>query len=89
MGTTEALPESGAVAGQRRVKWRRVADVGRSPDEVEKDLSGFALSGGGIRSATFALGVTQAFAAQDVPGSEAHSERGGAIKLPAEASRLG
>src|SRR5262249_39182769 len=47
-------------------KWRSVADVGRSPDEVEKDLSGLALSGGGIRSATFALGVTQAFAAQDL-----------------------
>jgi Patatin-like phospholipase len=47
-------------------KWRRVADVGRSTDEVEKTLAGLALSGGGIRSATFALGVTQAFAAQDL-----------------------
>jgi Patatin-like phospholipase len=46
--------------------WRRAANVDRSPREVEQTLSGLALSGGGIRSATFALGVTQAFAAQDL-----------------------
>src|SRR5262245_37680239 len=46
--------------------WRRAASVGRSPSGVETTLSGLALSGGGIRSATFALGVTQAFAAQDL-----------------------
>ena len=33
---------------------------------VENDLFGLALSGGGMRSATFALGVTQALAEQDV-----------------------
>src|SRR5262245_33950561 len=47
-------------------KWRRVANVGRPADEFEKTLSGLAISGGGIRSATFALGVTQAFAAKDL-----------------------
>jgi predicted acylesterase/phospholipase RssA len=46
--------------------WRRTANVGRSTDGVKETLSGLALSGGGIRSATFALGVTQAFAAQDL-----------------------
>src|SRR5262249_41987947 len=47
-------------------EWRHVTSVGRASDEGEKTLSGLALSGGGIRSATFALGVTQAFAAQDL-----------------------
>jgi hypothetical protein len=46
--------------------WRRAANVGRSLRQVEQTLSGLALSGGGVRSATFALGVTQAFAAQDL-----------------------
>ena len=46
--------------------WRRAAKVGRSSEQVEATLSGLALSGGGIRSATFALGVTQAFAARDL-----------------------
>jgi hypothetical protein len=44
----------------------RAANTGRRTSEIAQPLSGLALSGGGIRSATFALGVTQAFAAQDL-----------------------
>ena len=35
-------------------------------DEAPDDLTGIALSGGGIRSATFALGVLQALAHHDL-----------------------
>jgi hypothetical protein len=46
--------------------WRRAMNAGSATREIDKTLAGLALSGGGIRSATFALGVTQAFAAQDL-----------------------
>jgi hypothetical protein len=62
-------PRSAEVLERERAyveSWRRAAGVGRSPSGVETTLSGLALSGGGIRSATFALGVTQAFAARDL-----------------------
>jgi Patatin-like phospholipase len=36
------------------------------PDATDENLFGLALSGGGIRSATFALGVLQAMAARDL-----------------------
>ena len=46
-----------------QIKIRRtIAKIGSSPDEkrdVNKDLVGLALSGGGIRSATFCLGLLQ------------------------------
>src|SRR5262245_39197384 len=45
-------------------EWRKAAADGRPAHHVANTLSGLALSGGGIRSATFALGVTQAFAAR-------------------------
>jgi hypothetical protein len=45
--------------------WRKAAGAGRQTDDVTKDLAALALSGGGIRSAVFALGVTQALAAKD------------------------
>jgi hypothetical protein len=47
-------------------EWRRVAAAGRDPDGVVNTLAGIALSGGGVRSATFALGVVEAFAAQNL-----------------------
>ena len=62
-------PRSAQVLEREKVyveAWRRAANVGRAPRNVERDFAGLALSGGGIRSATFALGVTQAFAAQDL-----------------------
>ena len=46
--------------------WRRAAAAGRPADDIANTLSGLAISGGGIRSSTFALGVTQAFAARDL-----------------------
>lgn len=46
--------------------WRRTTNTGGAPREIDQTLAGLALSGGGIRSAIFALGVTQAFAAQDL-----------------------
>lgn len=39
--------------------------ITESHDELPRDTVGLALSGGGIRSATFALGVLQALAARD------------------------
>lgn len=47
--------------------WRAASGARRetSDSEVKNTLAGLALSGGGIRSATFALGVTQAMAAHD------------------------
>lgn len=47
-------------------RWRQGGNGGGSAEKPHETLSGLALSGGGIRSATFALGLTQAFAAQDV-----------------------
>src|SRR5687767_10830149 len=47
-------------------KWRSSSGAQRSTDNVDKTIAALALSGGGIRSATFALGVTQAFAAEDL-----------------------
>src|SRR5690606_3563501 len=46
-------------------RWRRASGARRPLDDIAGSLAGIALSGGGIRSATFALGVTQALAAQD------------------------
>ena len=46
--------------------WRRAINRGDATREIDTTLTGLALSGGGIRSATFALGVTQAFAAKDL-----------------------
>lgn len=46
--------------------WRHAMNPDDATREIDTTLSGLALSGGGIRSATFALGVTQAFAAQDL-----------------------
>jgi hypothetical protein len=48
--------------------WRR--GVERSSDNLDETLTGLALSGGGIRSAIFALGVTQALAARDLMSRE-------------------
>ena len=44
--------------------WR--AGNGRDQGRGDAPLTGLAVSGGGIRSATFALGVTQALAAHDL-----------------------
>jgi hypothetical protein len=58
--------EAVRVSELERVKKRReevhrvAAEGGRSPDPLERDLVGLAFSGGGIRSATFNLGVLQA-----------------------------
>src|SRR5262249_11147414 len=46
--------------------WRHAIKRTDSTREIDTTLTGLALSGGGIRSATFALGVTQAFAARDL-----------------------
>jgi patatin-like phospholipase len=46
-------------------RWRSASGAGRSQHNVRDTLAGLALSGGGIRSATFALGVSQALAAKD------------------------
>ena len=46
--------------------WRRAMNPGDATRKIDTTLTGLALSGGGIRSATFALGVTQAFAAKDL-----------------------
>ncbi|MGH8548786.1 MAG: patatin-like phospholipase family protein [Methylococcales bacterium] len=66
-----AMPDSGteALLNAERAyikKWREAG--GRSVDEtsLRENLSGLALSGGGIRSATFALGVLQALAHYDL-----------------------
>jgi hypothetical protein len=48
--------------------WRHAFNPGAATREIETTLTGLALSGGGIRSATFALGVAQAFAAKDLMG---------------------
>lgn len=47
-------------------RWRRAAGADRPTHDLSDTLSALALSGGGIRSATFALGITQAFAARDL-----------------------
>jgi len=46
--------------------WRDANNPGGATRKIETTLTGLALSGGGIRSATFALGVVQAFAAKDL-----------------------
>jgi Patatin-like phospholipase len=54
------LPPKVTDAEQEYIKKRReAAGVGRAPDECGKNLVGLCLSGGGIRSATFCLGVMQ------------------------------
>ena len=57
--------EKSRIANRRRAidptKWK-------APDSPE-DTIGLALSGGGIRSATFCLGVMQAMAGTDMPAS--------------------
>jgi hypothetical protein len=45
-------------------RWRSASGAGRSQHNVRDTLAGLALSGGGIRSATFALGVSQALASR-------------------------
>lgn len=45
---------------------RRRRQTGQSDTEVPPGLSGLALSGGGIRSATFSLGILQALAAHGI-----------------------
>jgi hypothetical protein len=47
--------------------WRQASGAKRptSDDEIRNTLTGLALSGGGIRSAVFALGVTEALARHD------------------------
>ncbi len=47
------------------VRWRQAAGA-RPSDRVEDTLTGLAISGGGIRSAVFALGVTEALARANV-----------------------
>lgn len=47
-------------------RWHAAGNGSRGTGAIEDSLSGLAISGGGIRSATFALGITQAFAAQDL-----------------------
>jgi hypothetical protein len=52
----------------RNLEWRSYLRARRRQDGAEPpdDLTGIALSGGGIRSATFALGVLQALARHDL-----------------------
>jgi hypothetical protein len=52
----------------RDLEWRRYIRRrrGQDGDLAPEDLTGIALSGGGIRSATFALGVLQALARHDL-----------------------
>jgi Patatin-like phospholipase len=52
----------------RNLEWRSYLRQRRHQDRAEapEDLTGIALSGGGIRSATFALGVLQALARHDL-----------------------
>ncbi|SAK87102.1 Patatin-like phospholipase [Caballeronia hypogeia] len=45
------------------IKWRTCSK--RSTSDIGNNLTGLAISGGGIRSATFALGVVQALASRD------------------------
>ena len=53
---------------RRRARWRSRAAGQRYelPAASDDNLFGLALSGGGIRSATFALGVLQAMAGRDL-----------------------
>ncbi|SAL73224.1 Patatin-like phospholipase [Caballeronia choica] len=46
-------------------KWRKQNNRPTDPASIAEGLSGLAISGGGIRSATFALGVVQALAHQE------------------------
>ena len=71
-------PALAKASGQRRMdpssaqlrdlEWRRYIRRrrGQDGDHAPEDLTGIALSGGGIRSATFALGVLQALARHDL-----------------------
>lgn len=45
-----------------RDRRKNMADIGADPKKIEDSLIGLALSGGGIRSACFSLGVMQALA---------------------------
>ena len=47
---------------------RRSADRREVPERTPEDMTGIALSGGGIRSAIFALGVLQALARRGLLG---------------------
>ncbi|HEU4365184.1 MAG TPA: GMC oxidoreductase, partial [Candidatus Krumholzibacteria bacterium] len=51
-----------AAVGARRAAAGREAPAGQAPTRLPQDTVGLALSGGGIRSATFCLGVLQALA---------------------------
>ncbi|MGH8703509.1 MAG: cytochrome P450 [Burkholderiales bacterium] len=55
--------EEGAAVRARRAAAGRVAPVDPAPTRLPRDTVGLALSGGGVRSATFCLGVLQALAA--------------------------
>jgi Patatin-like phospholipase len=67
----EAIGKGGIDASSEQIRdleWRSYIKHRRrqSGDETSEDLTGIALSGGGIRSATFALGVLQALAKHDL-----------------------
>jgi hypothetical protein len=57
----DPIPFSEVIYEEANELRRRRLVTGQTPDEnLRKDLTGLALSGGGIRSATFCLGVLQA-----------------------------
>lgn len=60
------LPEDIWAAERADIDERRKNLQANAGTNIEESLVGLALSGGGIRSATFSLGVMQAFAKQDL-----------------------
>jgi len=63
----------GATLRLRRTEWQRYlvrrrhgAGIAADSSQEPEDLAGISLSGGGIRSATFALGILQALAKHDL-----------------------
>lgn len=60
------LPEEIWAAERADIDERRKNLQANAGTNIEENLVGLALSGGGIRSATFSLGVMQAFAKQDL-----------------------
>lgn len=61
----DSCPEELTKAEMEYIRaWRR--ERGSNEDDEQQNLTGLALSGGGIRSATFSLGVMQALASRDL-----------------------
>lgn len=64
-----AVPQPTDIATLENAELQRSRSAGQAPeDEVLHNLTGLAISGGGLRSATFALGVVQAMAEKNMLG---------------------